>query len=163
MFDRLPCDRWVDRRFALKGDAAHPMLQYLAQGAGQAIEDAQSVAAMVSDFEARGASLDCDAALRNYERARTVRTAEVQTIARGWGELWHCDGLARALRDELFRLHDPRSFLYTDWLYGQASAADRPLEGSQWAFGVGCPEQPASAKPPAGAAEPIAEFTEVSQ
>lgn len=132
MYDRLPCDRWVDRRLALTGDAAHPMLQYLAQGAGQAIEDAQALAAHLSDTSAAHGRIDWDRALGGYEAARVARTAEVQTIAREWGELWHCDGLARALRDEVMRLHDPSSFVYTDWIYGAPSAVDRPVSGERW-------------------------------
>ena len=44
MYDRSPIPTWVDGRLALTGDAAHPMLQYLAQGACQAIEDAYTLA-----------------------------------------------------------------------------------------------------------------------
>jgi 2-polyprenyl-6-methoxyphenol hydroxylase-like FAD-dependent oxidoreductase len=47
MYDREPIDTWARRRLALTGDAAHPMLQYLAQGSGQAIEDADSLATLV--------------------------------------------------------------------------------------------------------------------
>ena len=136
MFDRLPCDRWVDRRLALTGDAAHPMLQYLAQGAGQAIEDAHGLAASLSDCTASGANVDWDAVLAGYEKARVARAGEVQTVARGWGDLWHCDGLARSLRDELFRLHNPSGYRYTDWLYGHGEDPSRPLVGSRWSFGV---------------------------
>lgn len=135
MFDRLPCARWVDRRFVLTGDAAHPMLQYLAQGAGQAIEDAQSFAANVVDAFQPGGAVDWDLALRGFERARVDRAGEVQTVARGWGELWHCNGFARSLRDELFQIHDPSGFRYTDWLYAAPETHDRPIRGARWSFG----------------------------
>ncbi|HEX6355964.1 FAD-dependent monooxygenase [Actinophytocola sp.] len=110
MYDRLPIDRWVAGRLVLTGDAAHPMLQYLAQGACQAIEDAAQLASSLS-------TNDCAAGLAEYETVRTRRTAEVQTRARAWGEIWHVDGLARTLRDELFRDRRVDDFKHVDWLY----------------------------------------------
>jgi len=112
MFDREPIGTWVDRRLALIGDAAHPMLQYLAQGACQALEDAECLA---TQLVKRG---DWDAALKDYADARTVRTARVQRTARTWGELWHCDGLFRDTRNALLRDRDPGDYRYLDWLYG---------------------------------------------
>jgi 2-polyprenyl-6-methoxyphenol hydroxylase-like FAD-dependent oxidoreductase len=117
MYDRLPIDNWVDGRLALTGDAAHPMLQYLAQGACQALEDAAFLAGQVDDAAGEGA-VDWPVALKEYERVRTVRTAEVQTKARVWGELWHVDGLPRIIRNELFSDRDPQDFRHVDWLYG---------------------------------------------
>jgi 2-polyprenyl-6-methoxyphenol hydroxylase-like FAD-dependent oxidoreductase len=113
MFDREPIDTWVDGRLALIGDAAHPMLQYLAQGACQALEDAAALA------EQRGKEpYDWDAALAGYAAARTPRTARVQRTARQWGDLWHCDGLFRATRNALLTDRDPADYRYIDWLYG---------------------------------------------
>jgi 2-polyprenyl-6-methoxyphenol hydroxylase-like FAD-dependent oxidoreductase len=116
MYDRLPIDHWVDGRLALTGDAAHPMLQYLAQGACQALEDADFLAGEVAAVAA-GSEVDWPTVLKEYERVRTVRTAEVQTKARVWGELWHVDGLARLLRNELFTKRRPDDFRHVDWLY----------------------------------------------
>jgi 2-polyprenyl-6-methoxyphenol hydroxylase-like FAD-dependent oxidoreductase len=113
MFDREPIGTWVDRRLALIGDAAHPMLQYLAQGACQALEDADCLATQL--VKRCG---DWDAALKDYADARTVRTARVQRTARTWGELWHCDGLFRDTRNALLRDRDPGDYRYLDWLYG---------------------------------------------
>ncbi|MFB4279855.1 FAD-dependent oxidoreductase [Nonomuraea sp. MTCD27] len=111
MYDRRPISRWTDGRLVLTGDAAHPMLQYLAQGACQAIEDAYCLAAEL------GAQPDLAGALKSYEAERTVRTARVQDTARIWGDMWHVDGVGRLLRNELFRVRDPRDYTYVDWLY----------------------------------------------
>lgn len=117
MSDRAPIDRWVDRRLALVGDAAHPMLQYLAQGACQAFEDAGHLAAVVGKHDGADGT-DWDAALRDYQDARTVRTARVQRTARDWGELWHCDGLFRSVRNALLTDRRPHDYRYIDWLFG---------------------------------------------
>ena len=117
MYDRVPIDNWVDGRLALTGDAAHPMLQYLAQGACQALMDAQTLANIVRGQQATDA-LDWDMALARYADIRKEPTARVQTTARFWGELWHVDGMARLLRNELFQRRDKNDFADIDWLYG---------------------------------------------
>ncbi|HET6626190.1 MAG TPA: FAD-dependent oxidoreductase [Nocardioidaceae bacterium] len=117
MFDRLPIDSWVQGRLALTGDAAHPMLQYLAQGACQAIEDAHVLATEAAKHTSDG-SPDWPDALRAYQDARIGRTSRVQSTARVWGEIWHLDGLPRLLRNELFADRDPADFKHVDWLYG---------------------------------------------
>ncbi|MFG1706727.1 FAD-dependent monooxygenase [Nonomuraea sp. M3C6] len=111
MLDRPPIGTWVRGRLALLGDAAHPMLQYLAQGACQAIEDAHALAEQSADG-------DWDRALAAYQEVRVPRTARVQDTARLWGDIWHVDGVARVLRNELFRTRDLASHDYVDWLYG---------------------------------------------
>jgi 3-hydroxybenzoate 6-monooxygenase len=116
MYDREPINEWVRGRVALIGDAAHPMLQYLAQGACQALEDADCLATQVG--KQAGAVLDWDTALREYADVRTVRTARVQRKARSWGDLWHCDGLFRSVRNALLTDRDPADYRYIDWLYG---------------------------------------------
>lgn len=116
MYDRLPIPRWAEGRLALTGDAAHPMLQYLAQGACQAIEDAGHLAAEAAERSDHG-KVDWPTALKEYEQARTERTAQVQARARVWGELWHVDGLARLIRNELFRDRHINDFKHVDWLY----------------------------------------------
>lgn len=117
MYDRGPIQTWVDGRFALTGDAAHPMLQYLAQGACQAIEDAHCLAGEAAKEEARG-ELDWSRALSGYQQLRVERTARVQSTARVWGDIWHVDGLARGLRNELFRERGADDYKHVDWLYG---------------------------------------------
>ena len=113
MFDRLPMNRWVDGRLALTGDAAHPMLQYLAQGACQAIEDAHCLAT-----EAEKAGGDWPAALARYAAIRLPRASRVQQTARLWGDIWHVDGVGRLMRNELFRARENTDFSRADWLYG---------------------------------------------
>lgn len=117
MSDRLPIERWVDGRLVLTGDAAHPMLQYLAQGACQAIEDAAVLADAVGRSEFSGV-VDWEAALGDFVASRHPRTARVQTTARTWGEIWHVDGVARLLRNEVFQTRSLDDYTHLDWLYG---------------------------------------------
>ncbi|MHA6615754.1 FAD-dependent monooxygenase [Pseudonocardia sp. DLS-67] len=116
MYDRDPVTTWVDGRLVLTGDAAHPMLQYLAQGACQALEDAAQLAEQATKART-GDTTDWDRALAAYAEIRTARTARVQRTARQWGDFWHCDGLFRATRNALLRDRDPGDFRYIDWLY----------------------------------------------
>ncbi|HET6270895.1 MAG TPA: FAD-dependent oxidoreductase [Arthrobacter sp.] len=133
MYDRDPIENWVAGRMVLMGDAAHPMLQYLAQGACQALEDA-AVLQDVSHgtvFTAAGIHPDAwDGAIREFNTLRAGRTAKVQRAARLWGESWHVSGLARTLRNLLFTSRQDGNFQYNDWLYGDdgfgVPAAARP-------------------------------------
>lgn len=121
MYDRDPIEGWVRGRMVLTGDAAHPMLQYLAQGACQAIEDAYVLAEQVrkhTGADGRGGErVDWDAALADYQYARVPRTARVQTSARAWGDLWHCDGAQRDARNAMFRARALEDYTYLDWLW----------------------------------------------
>ena len=96
MFDRDPIMSWVKGRIALLGDAAHPPLQYMAQGAIMAIEDGWVLAEHVGRQAARrtGHSLgvDWDAPLAAYEAVRPEHCRRVVETARDWGDLWHLDG-----------------------------------------------------------------------
>jgi 3-hydroxybenzoate 6-monooxygenase len=109
---------------ALLGDAAHPMLQYLAQGACQAIQDGAALALELPRLRGVGAwpAEEVRAALRGYEDRRLPQASRVQRTARVWGEIWHVDGLAMALRDEAFRLRAPDDFSRIDWLYADSVA-----------------------------------------
>lgn len=89
------------------------MLQYLAQGACQAIEDAQCLAT-----ETEKAGGDWPAALASYADIRFPRTSRVQQTARLWGDMWHVDGVSRLMRNELFRARADTDFSRADWLYG---------------------------------------------
>jgi salicylate hydroxylase len=113
MYDRTPIASWVRNRIALMGDAAHPMLQYAAQGACQAIEDALCLADRIA-----ASPDDLPGALSAYERARVARTARVQTIARAIGEFFHLDGTAAAARNDAMRGRAETDYADLDWLYG---------------------------------------------
>jgi salicylate hydroxylase len=124
MHDRLPVSSWSTGRVTLLGDAAHPMLQYLAQGACQAIEDGAALARELPRLPRTAAwpVEDVKAALRGYEDRRLEQASRVQRTARTWGEIWHVDGLAMALRDEAFRLRATDDFRRVDWLWGESVA-----------------------------------------
>ena len=96
--DREPIRNWTRGRVTLLGDAAHPMLQYLAQGAGMAMEDAVVLADKVA-----AADDDFAAAFRAYNEERYLRTARVQLYARLYGEFYHAEGVRAELRNELLR------------------------------------------------------------
>ena len=100
-------------RVALAGDAAHPMLPYLAQGAGMAIEDAVALADALDGGDC-GRSAGCAA---RYAAARWERNAQVQARARRNGEIFHATGLVRVGRDAALRLLGAR-LLDVPWLYG---------------------------------------------
>jgi len=94
--DREPARHWSKGRVTLLGDAAHPTLQYLAQGANMAIEDAVVLAeyAVLTGF-------DWEKAFRGYEDARYKRTARVQIMSRYYGDAYHAAGVVRELRNDL--------------------------------------------------------------
>lgn len=100
--DREPVRHWSRGRVTLLGDAAHPMLQYLAQGANMAIEDAVVLAALVS---LNGG--DFARAFVQYEDARYLRTARVQITARYYGDIYHASGVVRELRNLWLAPSDP--------------------------------------------------------
>ena len=125
MYDRPPIGQWVRGRVALLGDAAHPMLQYLAQGACQALEDGVCLAEMLSRYD------DVDAGLQAYQSARTAHTARVQLTARFFGEVAHAQGTAALFRNAAFRAHDPEDYRYFDWLYGHDPLAADPEEDAR--------------------------------
>ncbi len=111
--DREPVARWSDGRATLLGDAAHPMLQYLAQGAGQAIEDAVVLGAAVARH-----GDDLPAAFTAYERARYLRTGRVQLTARFYGDIYHASGVARELRNQMFQsAAESAGFAGLQWMY----------------------------------------------
>ncbi|MGH8810756.1 MAG: FAD-dependent monooxygenase, partial [Advenella sp.] len=84
LFDRDPMKQWAKGRATLLGDAAHPMLPFLSQGAAMALEDAFVLAEMIVHFPT-----DHEAALRCYEAERLARTARVQLEARERGRTYH--------------------------------------------------------------------------
>lgn len=113
LHDRDNIERWSTDRVTLAGDAAHPMLPFMAQGANQAIEDAISLAAFL-----RAAGPDeVASALHRYEQIRMARTAEVQQRSRANSTTFHlADGQEQENRDAaIARAHDLASMA---WLYG---------------------------------------------
>jgi salicylate hydroxylase len=125
--DREPIRHYSRGRVTLLGDAAHPMLQYLAQGANMAIEDAVVLAAY-----AGLSGWDFAKAFRWYEDARYLRNARVQTTARYYGDLYHAAGVVREVRN---------------WFLAPKPGADpnaRPsFEGVAWLYdGITVPAAP---------------------
>jgi salicylate hydroxylase len=121
MFDRDPIDNWVHGRIALLGDAAHPPLQYMAQGAIMAIEDGWVLAEHVGAERATrtaGSGVEWDAVLSAYNAVRPEHCRRVVTTARSWGELWHLEGLARQQRNAILRERDTYDYTYTEWIFG---------------------------------------------
>lgn len=120
--DRDPALTWTDGRVVLLGDAAHPMLQYLAQGACMAMEDAVRLA-----HELGQGGDDLPAALMRYQDARHLRTARVQLQSRAVGEhVYHPAGAHAALRNAVMRARPPQGWHdQMAWLYGSTG-----LEGA---------------------------------
>ena len=112
--DREPIGRWTFGRCTLLGDAAHPLLQYLAQGACMALEDAATLGAALRAH--RG---DLEAALARYERSRVTRTARVVLMTREMGRIYHARGVERLVRNDLWKGRTPeRYYDALEWLYG---------------------------------------------
>ncbi|PWS39359.1 3-hydroxybenzoate 6-monooxygenase [Falsiroseomonas bella] len=113
--DRDPVEGWVDGRVALLGDAAHPMLQYMAQGACMAMEDAVCLAQAMAAHQG-----DARSALPAYNAARALRTARVQLQSRAVGEhVYHPAGAHAALRNAIMRAKSQAEWRETlAWLYG---------------------------------------------
>jgi salicylate hydroxylase len=113
--DRDPNPRWVDGRVTLLGDAAHPMLQYFAQGACQAIEDAVCLSHMLAQYPD-----DRAVGLEHYRAQRFGRTARVQLLSRAIGEhIYHPAAEHARLRNAIMRAKSSEDY-YRDlaWLYG---------------------------------------------
>jgi 2-polyprenyl-6-methoxyphenol hydroxylase-like FAD-dependent oxidoreductase len=112
--DRDPIRRWSRDRATLLGDAAHPTLQTLAQGACMAIEDAVTLAELIGVHDG-----DFAAAFRHYERARYLRTARVQFESRyHWDNFYHVGGIEREVARAIWsgRTED-EMFDCLAWLY----------------------------------------------
>jgi salicylate hydroxylase len=111
--DRDPIGNWIFGRVALLGDAAHPSLQYLAQGAAQALEDAVTLseALRVSDNDlAKGFEL--------YQRSRIARTARMVLSAREFGRILHAKGVERLVRNDLWKGRNAeRYYDALEWIY----------------------------------------------
>lgn len=113
--DREPVENWVDGRVTLLGDAAHPMMQYLAQGACMAMEDGVCVSHMLGEHPD-----SIETAFTVYRDRRVVRTARVQLQARAIGEhIYHPDGAHALVRNAIMSATSPEEWYdRLEWLYG---------------------------------------------
>jgi salicylate hydroxylase len=131
--DREPIARWTFGRVTLLGDAAHPMLQYLAQGACMALEDAVTLGEAV-----RACGGDLPAGFARYEQCRVARTARVVLMTREMGRIYHARGVERLVRNELWRDRPPaRYYDALEWLYSwrvDNLAMPRPASASREQF-----------------------------
>ena len=116
--DRDPIANWSEGHATLLGDAAHPMMQYLAQGACMALEDAVTLGAAVQACRAGDGRFDLPAAFRLYSAARVARTARVVLSVREMGRLYHAKGIDRLVRNSLWTGRTPERFYdAVEWLY----------------------------------------------
>ena len=116
--DREPIGQWTFGRTTLLGDAAHPTLQYLAQGACMALEDAVTLGEAL-----RVKDNDFAKAFELYQRSRIARTARVVLSAREMGRIFHAKGVERLVRNELWKGRTPDRFYDAmEWLYGWKAA-----------------------------------------
>ena len=118
--DRDPTADWVDGRAVLLGDAAHPTLQYYAQGACMALEDAVCLSEFIGDHPE-----NFDTALLRYRDSRLVRTARIQIGSRQLGDNWfHVEGIHSKLRNEIMgRMSVEEYYSQLEWLYGHRASS----------------------------------------
>ncbi len=113
LYERRPVMRWSQGPVTLLGDAAHPMLPFLAQGAAMAIEDAAVVARCLARDPESAAE-----ALRTYCALRHARTWKVQRLAARNGVRYHLSGVRSLLRDAAMHMMGGTALLrHYDWLY----------------------------------------------
>ena len=112
--DRDPVETWVDGTVALLGDAAHPTMQYMAQGACMAMEDGVALAEEVAAHPGR-----IPEALDAYRVRRVLRTGRVQLQSRAIGDhVFHPDGVHAALRNQIMRAKTTEEWYDAlAWLY----------------------------------------------
>jgi len=113
LYARPPIGSFSLGRIALVGDAAHPMVPFLAQGAAQAIEDAGAL------WRAFSQTRSIPDALATYSRYRVARATRVQIEAQRHGRIYHLKGPMALARDTAIRMLGPqRLSARYDWLYG---------------------------------------------
>ena len=113
LFDRAPLARWSVGRVTLLGDACHPMLPFVGQGAAQAIEDGVTLAACLQKYD------DIPEALTRYQALRLPRTAQVQALAGNNKGRYHLpDGPEQIARDAAMAAGGTDwSFKAMEWLF----------------------------------------------
>jgi len=119
LFDRTPLPRWSVGHVTLLGDAAHPMLPFMAQGAAQALEDGMSLTTCLSKID------DIAAAFARYEKLRLPRTSRIQTMSAANKTRLHLpDGPAQQERDEEMAAGNAYpSIKAMAWIYNHDAAA----------------------------------------
>jgi salicylate hydroxylase len=118
LHDRVPLKSWTSGRITVLGDAAHPMLPFMAQGANQAVEDAVVLAACLQETGLD----DIPGALLRYELARKPRTEQLQQMSRANSTRFHlADGDDQHERDQ--ELRGRESLDGQAWLYGYDAEA----------------------------------------
>lgn len=127
LFDRPPLTQWTEGRAALLGDAAHPMLPFMAQGAAMAIEDAWVLAHMVSNHG------DATMALTAYQKARATRANFIQSVSRNNAKLYHFGDPAqktwRALKFKIASKVPMAAHSQLDPIFGVNLTRDYPIKG----------------------------------
>jgi salicylate hydroxylase len=125
LYDREPLPTWSQGRLTLLGDAAHPMLPHLGQGANQAIEDGMALATILSGSEPSAVA----ASLLAYERLRRERVAEIQRGARQNGLRLDSTASDLGARDAQLAAHaDFRKHLYSYDVVPDAQAVAAALQ-----------------------------------
>ncbi len=129
LYDRDPLPRWSIGRVTLLGDAAHPMLPYMAQGAVQSIEDAAVLAKCIEQADGRAVG----AALARYEQTRKPRASRCQEGSRRNGIMYHLvDGEEQRKRDANLASSTTAPLPQNSWLYGHDVEAEfEPLSEQQ--------------------------------
>lgn len=113
LVDLPPLKRWTQDRFALIGDAAHPILPFLAQGAVMALEDGIIFADLLSQWRD-----NIPFALSAYEVARRRRIRRVQRMSQQMGRIYHQRGMNARLRNQAMRALGGKTLMRRyDWLY----------------------------------------------
>jgi len=111
--DRRPVENWSNGRVTLLGDAAHPVLQYFAQGAAMALEDADRLAETVRDTQG-----NFEQAFQRYQADRQPRTARLYREARYLGGVYHARGIKRFFRNRIMKRQTPNQwYKRVEWVY----------------------------------------------
>ena len=118
LHDRTELPRWTSGRIALLGDACHPMLPFMAQGAAQSIEDGAALAALLQKMP--GSPQE---ALKRYEEIRKPRATRLQQASAANRVRFHlADGADQQARDEAMARSGDRSIGNIGWLYAHDAA-----------------------------------------
>jgi salicylate hydroxylase len=119
LHDRLPLPRWSDGRVTLLGDACHPMLPFMAQGAAQSIEDGAALASLLKAMPD-----DVPGALERYEQVRKPRATRLQEASANNRKRYHLpDGPEQQARDHAMATSGDRSIANIGWLYSHDASA----------------------------------------